>query len=130
MILEQVQQILSGGKGLAIPEIVERILDLCGREDANEILRLLLRLDRRFEQNGELWFCKVKDSNPATRIIAATKEYFKNGPRAELLVHVVRAVAKATGESNQDVQEVIVDTFQIIQGGKVVLNKMREREYG
>jgi len=54
-----VQQILSSGKGCTITEIADRLPDLRGRDDAEEILYLLLRLDKRFENDGDRWFTKI-----------------------------------------------------------------------
>lgn len=125
MILEQAQQVLSGGKGMALADITERIPELCGRDEGQEILRLLLRLDRRFEQRDGLWFSKANTPNPSSRIIAATQAYFKDYPRGELLDHLVPAVVKATGESRQCVQEVILENFHSVQSGKMILNRAK-----
>jgi hypothetical protein len=124
VVLEQVQQILSGGKHLSIPALVEQIPELTSREEAEEILYLLLRLDKRFEQNKGLWFSKVVEIDSTPKIVAATQAYFDSHPRpGEMTQHLVEAVVKATGEDNERVREVILDTFRSAQSGKMILNK-------
>lgn len=128
MILEQVQQILSNGKHLSIPDLAERIPELHGREEAEEILYLLLRLDKRFDQTGELWFSRVVKVDPTAKIVAATETYFQTHPRGEMTDHLVAAVVQATGERSQQVQDVILSTFHSVQNGKMILNQRLKEE--
>ena len=123
MILDQVQQVLSSGKQMAIPEIAGRVPELAGREEGPEILRLLLRLDRRFERSGDRWYA-ISTDDAAGRIVDAARAYFRtHGSRGQLLVHLSRAVAEQTGQDIEHVRATILDRFVSTQGGKLILNQ-------
>ncbi|GIK36926.1 MAG: hypothetical protein BroJett011_07590 [Chloroflexota bacterium] len=124
MILEQVQQLLANGKYMSIPDLAGRIPELYGREEAEEILYLLLRLDKRFDNTGELWFTTVARVDPVEKIISATEAYFDtHNPRGELVEHLVEAIARETGEQQDTVQEIILRSFRSVQNGRVILNQ-------
>ncbi len=132
MILEQVQQILTVAQGKTIQELADQIPDLCGRDDAGDILYLLLRLDKRFDNDNDRWFSKIgKKSDPEAEILKAVKVYFsQKNPRGELLIHLTNAVAEATGKDSEQIQTVILKHYQILQGGKMILNRMKEPATG
>ena len=100
MILEQVLLLLSAGKRLTIAQIASRIPELSGQENANEILRLLLRLDQRFDHDGDLWYSIYKETDPRSRVVDATLRYFKeHKPHGELLDHLMIAISESTGHT-------------------------------
>ncbi len=126
MILEQVQQLLAGGQALTLSEIVERVPALHDRPEASEILRLLLRLDRRFVVIDDRWCTGQESAQDEARIVKAALAYFDaKAQRGELLPHLVAAISRATGEDRQRVQDVLLKTFQSAQGGRMVLNRRK-----
>jgi hypothetical protein len=128
MILDQVIQILADGKHLTIPEITSKVADLEGRENANEILRLLLRLDKRFEKNGDKWFYADVRPDPVPRILDATAKYFHDTKKkGELLEHLSVYVSQSIGEDIYLVQETITTHYKSLQGGKMILDEMKEK---
>ena len=127
MILEQVVLLLNDGKRLNIPQIANQIPELSGRENAIEILRLLLRLDQRFDHDGDLWYSINKETDPRSRVVDATLQYFKEqNPHGELLEHLITAISEITGEDRQIVKEIILKDFQSVQNGKMILNRKKE----
>ncbi|QTA78426.1 Uncharacterized protein dnl_06470 [Desulfonema limicola] len=132
MILEQVQQILSTGKGHSLSELADRLPDLCGRDDAKDILYLLLRLDTRFENVGKLWFAKAGMKSDSTlEIREAVKGYFSQTNRkGELMAHLTKAVAESTSIGEDKIQKVISKNYHTVQSGKMVLNRVKENENG
>lgn len=125
MIIEQIQQLLSSGKGMEISEITDKILELTDQVNAFEMVYLLLRLDKRFEMEQEKWYLKSVETNSDEKIFNAITEYFKSHPRGELLEHLVKEIVKNTGEMSQYIKEYISSRFVIVNG-KMVLNKVKE----
>ena len=130
MIIEQAMQILKSGKGLSLADLTDRIPDLAGRDDAGELLYLLLRLDRRFEKRGTHWFTWETPEEDDKKIVTAAKAYFKSHPRGDLLKHMIPAVIEMTGASEERIRKVILSRFQNIKGGQMVLNRVKENEDG
>jgi hypothetical protein len=125
MIIEQLQQILSSGKGMTISEITDKIPESVDNISSSELSYLLLRLDKRFEEQDGKWYLKVIEKKSDDNVFKAVTEYFKYHPRGELLEHLVKEVIKATGESSTYIKDVINKRFVIVNG-KMVLNKIKE----
>lgn len=128
MILEQVIQLLDNGKRLTLPEISERVPDLGGHENGVEILRLLLRLDKRFEQDGEFWYFCDDTIDPVPRILDGVAKYFQDSKKkGELLEHLAPRVSQSIGEDIHLVREVIPSYYKSLQNDKMILNQRKER---
>ena len=128
MILEQVTQILAGGKGKTLQQIANRVPNLEGQENAEEILRLLLRLDKRFDQDGEKWYYVDQSPDPRLRILDATTKYFLDTKKkGELLEHLASRVSQSIGEDIHLVKEVITVNYKSLQNGKMILNQRKEQ---
>ena len=128
MILEQVIQILDNGKHLTIPEISERLQDLTDHENAVEILHLLIRLDKRFERDGDTWYYADQRPDPRLRILDAAAKYFQDTKKkGELLEHLALRVSQSIGEDIHLVREVISAHYKSLQNGKMILNQNKEQ---
>lgn len=128
MILEQVIQILDNGKRLTIPEISERLQDLTDHENAVEILHLLIRLDKRFERDGDTWYYADQRPDPRLRILDAAAKYFQDTKKkGELLEHLALRVSQSIGEDIHLVREVISAHYKSLQNGKMILNQNKEQ---
>jgi hypothetical protein len=127
LILEQVIQILEKGKRLTLSEISERVPDLAEHENAVDILRLLLRLDKRFEQDGDLWYYTDNTFDPVSRILDEVAKYFKNSnKKGELLEHLAQRVSQSIGEDIYLVKDIIPAHYKNLQDGKMILNQRKE----
>lgn len=127
MILDQVTQILAGGKGKTLQQIANRVPDLEGQDNAEEILRLLLRLDKKFELDGDKWYYVDQRPDPRLRILDATAKYFQDTKKkGELLEHLASRVSQSIGEDIHLVKEVIPAHYKSLQNGKMILNQRKE----
>ena len=126
MIAEQIQQILAGGKQLTADEIANQIPILSEIEEGTEILKILLRLDRRFEQDGQKWFCTVTSDDTNTRIVKAVDDYFQDtGKPGELTQHLTPYVMNKTGADKDKISETVDRFFITVSEGKMVLNRKK-----
>jgi len=127
LILEQVIQILDKGKHLTLPEISERVPDLGEHENGVEILRLLLRMDKRFEQDSDLWYYSDDNPDPVPKILDEAANYFKDTEKkGELLEHLTLHVSQSISEDIHLVREVIPAYYKSLQNGKMILNQRKE----
>ncbi len=126
----EISDVIKTTKGCTIAEIADRLPDLCGRDDAGEILYLLLRLDKRFENAGDRWFTKIGvKRDPGSEIREAADSYFtRTNRKGELMVHLTKAVAETTGKEEAFIQTVISKNYQTVQAGQMVLNRMKENK--
>lgn len=125
MILDQVLQLLLGGKALTTPELVAHIPELAGQPQGEEVLRLLLRLDKRFTLHDGRWLLRAGVSDARQQIRQAVQAYFQTHPRGELLKHLVPAVAAQTGRSPDEIEKVILQSYRHVGG--MILNNPKER---
>lgn len=126
MVIEQVQQVLSGGKQLTADEIAGQIPILAEREEGVDILKFLLRLDRRFENDGPKWFCTVASDDTDTRIVKAVNDYFKDtGKPGELIQHLTPYIMNKTGVDKGKINETVDRFFITVNEGKMVLNRKK-----
>jgi hypothetical protein len=125
MILDQALQLLVGGQALTIPELVAHIPELVGQPHGEEVLRLLLRLDKRFYLHDDRWLLREGVSDPRQHIRKAIKAYFQTHPRGELLKHLIPAVAVQTGQPPAEIEKVILQSYRHV--GSMILNIPKER---
>ncbi len=125
MILDQALQLLMGGKGMTTSELLAHIPELAGQLHGEEVLRLLLRLDKRFTLHDGRWLLRAGVSDPRQQIRQAVQDYFQTHPRGELLKHLVPAVATQTGIPPTEIEKVILQTYRHV--GEMILNIPKER---
>jgi hypothetical protein len=125
MILDQALQLLMGGQALTTPELVAHIPELADQPQGEEVLRLLLRLDKRFYLHDDRWLLRAGVSDPRQHIRQAVQTYFQTHPRGELLKHLVPAVAAQTGQPPDEIEKVILQTYRRIGG--MILNLPKEQ---
>lgn len=125
MILDQALQLLRGGNALTTPELLAHIPELAGQPHGEDVLRLLLRLDKRFYQQDGRWFLRADVSDSCQQIRQAVQIYFPTHPRGELLKHLVPAIAAQTGQSSEEIEKVILQTYRYVGG--MILNIPKER---
>jgi len=107
-------------------DLVAHLPDLAGQPYASDVLRFLLRLDRRFRENNGHWLLRAGVSDPAQLIRQAVQTYFQNHPRGELLKHLVPAIAAQTGQSTSEIERIILQTYR--QVGGMILNQPKEHK--
>jgi len=126
MIAEQIQQILAGGKQQTVEKIASQIPVLNELEQGVDILTILLRLDRRFQNEGSKWFCVIENDETDSRIVKAVNEYFKDtGKPGELEKHLTPYVMNKTGADKGKISETVDRFFMTVNKGKMILNRKK-----
>lgn len=126
MITDQAVTLLSNGQAMTIDELVAHLPDLAGQPNASEVLRLLLRLDRRFRENEGRWILRADVSDPAQRIRQAAQVYFQSHSRGELKKFLISAIAAQTGQPESEIETIISQTYR--QVGPMILNQRKEHK--
>ncbi len=124
MITDQVVTILSNGQAYTLAELTGHIPDLAGQPNSADVLRLLLRLDRRFREHEGRWLLREGISDPSQKIRQALQVYFQTHPKGELLKHLIPAVATQTGQPTHEIEKVILQTYRNVGG--MILNQPKE----
>ena len=125
MITDQVVTLLSSGQALTDSELAAHIPNLAGQPNGAAVLRLLLRLDRRFREHEGHWLLREGISDPSQQILQALQDYFKSHPKGELLMHLRTAMAIQTGQSPQTIEQVILRSYRKVGG--MILNQPKEQ---
>lgn len=125
MITDQVVTLLSNGQAMNTTDLAAHLPDLAGQPYASDVLRLLLRLDRRFRESKGRWILRDGVSDPSQQILQSAQRYFQTHPRGELLKHLLPALAVETGQSEEIIERVIRKHYR--QVGSMVLNQTKER---
>jgi hypothetical protein len=126
MITDQVVTLLSGGQAMTDAELAAHIPDLAGQPHGPAILRLLLRLDRRFRQHEGHWLLRAGVSDPNQVIRQALQAYFQAHPRGELLKHLLPAIATQTGQPEGEIEKIALQTYRHVGG--MILNQPKEHK--
>lgn len=126
MITDQVVTLLSTGQALTEAELAAHLPDLAGQPHGPAVLRLLLRLDRRFRQHEGRWLLRSGVSDPGKLIRDALQSYFKTHPRGEMLKHLISAIVAQTGQPAEEIERVILQTYR--QVGGMILNQPKEHK--
>jgi len=111
---------------MRLSQLLSTLPELAADLDGAEVLRLLLRLDRRVRPLPEnRWTLVSTVQTPEQRIVAAALVYLGNIPGGGALVaSVVNHVAGETGYDEPTVRSIILHRF--VNNGKVVRNKLKE----
>ena len=125
MITDQVVTLLSSGQAMTATDLVSHLPDLAGQSYASDVLRLLLRLDRRFRENNGRWILRDGVCDPSQQILQSAQIYFQTHPRGELFKHLVPAIATQTGQPEPIIEQIIRKHYR--QVGSMVLNQSKER---
>lgn len=125
MITDQVVTLLTNGKSMTVDQITAHIPELVGQPYGVDILRLLMRLDRRFLQHEKNWLLRDGVSDPNMQIVQSARTYFQTHPKGELLKHLIPALAKQTGQSELIIERIILQNYRHVGG--MVLNQPKER---
>jgi hypothetical protein len=107
-------------------ELAAHIPDLAGQSHGPAVLRLLLRLDRRFRQHEGRWLLRAGVSDPNQVIRQALQAYFQAHPRGELLKHLLPAIATQTGQPEGEIEKIALQTYRHIGG--MILNQPKEHK--
>jgi len=126
MITDQAVTLLSSGQALTEAELAAHIPDLAGQPHGAAVMRLLLRLDRRFRQHEGRWLLRAGVSDSGQQIRQAVQAYFQAHPKGELLKHLIPAVATQTGCSALEIEKVILQSYRSVGG--MILNQPKEHK--
>jgi len=126
MITDQVVTLLSNGQAMTEAELAAHIPDLAGQPHGPAVLRLLLRLDRRFRQHEGRWLLRAGVSGPGKLIRVALQSYFQAHPRGEMLKHLIPAIVTQTGQPSEEIERFILQTYR--QVGGMILNQPKEHK--
>ena len=124
MITDQVVALLSDGQAMTTIDLAAHLPNLAGKPYATDVLRLLLRLDRRFRESKGKWILRAGVCDPSQQILLSAKKYFQTHPRGELLKHLLPAIAVETGQSKVIIEQVILKNYR--QVGSMILNQSKE----
>lgn len=111
---------------LTISQLLATLPELAADSNSADILRLLLRLDRRLRllDDGR-WTLAATSETPEQRILAGAKAYLDTLPSSGALVtSVVTHLVRETNYDQATIDSAIRRGFVV--RGKVVLNKPKE----
>jgi hypothetical protein len=125
-IYERILNRLAEGKPQAAAQVLASLPELTADPHALDILRLLLRLDRRLRLLSDgRWTLPTSRTTSEQRTVAAAQAYLNSLPGGGALIDSV--VTYVVGETNFDqafVRSVILGRFDNI--GRVVRDKLKE----
>ncbi len=124
MITDQVVTLLANGQAMTDAELTVHIPSLAGQPYGPDVIRLLLRLDRRFREYEGRWLLREGVSDPSQQIREAVQTYFQTHRFGELLKHLVPYVVAQTGQPPHEVEKVILRTYR--SAGGMILNQPKE----
>lgn len=110
---------------MTVDQITAHIPELVGQPYGADLLRLLMRLDRRFLQHEKNWLLRDGVNDPSLQILQSTQSYFQTHPKGELLKHLLPALAIQTSQSESEIEKIILQNYRHVGG--MVLNQPKER---
>ena len=117
---------LANGDPLTSAQLLSRLPEVAANQQGIEVLRLLLRLDRRvyITEDGK-WALVETERTPEQRIVAATKHFLNSAPGGVgMLNTVVAHIANITAYDTMLVSSIVQRHFRI--QGKIVFNQHKE----
>lgn len=124
MITDQVVTLLSNGQALTISELVNHISDLANRPYSDEVLRLLMRLDKRFRENNGRWVLREGFQDSSELVLKYAQRYFQTHPRGELIQHLITYISSQTNLPDSIIEQVVKKNYK--QVGKMIINQRKE----
>ncbi len=117
---------LDEGEAKTLPQILALLPDLADDPHGTDVLRLLLRLDRRLRPLDDgRWTLVATLQTPDQRIVASAKAYLDSLPSSGALLDTV--VARVVDETSYD-QATVRSTVQrhFVTKGILVRNQLKE----
>jgi len=116
---------LSDGEAKSFTQLLNEIPELATQPHGAEQLRLLLRLDRRFQITDDgRWILAASTQTVDQRIIMIVLHYLDQIPGGGALLNsVAEYVANETGFSHQLIKPIILGNFE--NNGRLVRNKRK-----
>ncbi|HBY97767.1 MAG TPA: hypothetical protein DEP84_28135 [Chloroflexi bacterium] len=126
-VTEDILRILSVGQARSTSDILARLPALASLAEGEDVLRLLLRLNRRVSPlPDDRWVLAASDQTPEQRIVAATLAYFRSqGRPGEHIGSLAKAMAAETGYPEVQVRSVILARFRD-NAGIMIFNQLKE----
>jgi hypothetical protein len=128
MITDHILYQLANGDMQTLPELLTAVPELAAEPNGVEVLRLLLRLDRRVRllPDGR-WTLTAAAPTPETRIVTSAQTFLDRIPTGgAMLSSLVDHVVKETNYDPARVRAVIMNRF--VNNGKLVRNKLKETQ--
>lgn len=117
---------LDEGEAQTLTQILASLPELADDPHGADVLRLLLRLDRRLRPLGDgRWTLAFTPQTPDQRIVASAKAYLDSLPSSGALLDTV--VTRVVGETSYD-QATVRSTVQrhFVTKGVLVRNQLKE----
>jgi len=126
-ILDSVIHQLSNGESQTTPQLLAKLPALSGNPHGDEVLRLLLRLNRQVhETRPGTWALVEAERTPEQRIVASARQWLDDIPGGHALLNaLIERVFEETAYDRALVHSVIQRHFVI--RGKVVNNQLKEQ---
>jgi hypothetical protein len=117
---------LNEGEAQTLAQILASLPELAAEPHGPDVLRLLLRLDRRLRPLDDgRWTLATTPQTPEQRIVASAKAYLDSLPGGgALLDSVVTRVVSETNYALDTVRSVVLRYF--VNNGRVVRNQLKE----
>ena len=125
-IYDRVLHQLAAGEVRTLSQLLAELPELAADPHGADVLRLLLRLDRRLRPLGDgRWTLATAPQTPEQRIVASAQAYLNQIPAGGALLDSV--VTYVVGETNYD-QATVSGTIlrRFVSRGKVVRNQLKE----
>jgi len=125
LIIERTLRYLSASGPQSIPQLLSVLPELAATSQAEQSLRLLLRLDRRVKllDHGR-WGLAITAHTPEQRIILSTQSYLSSIPGGGAALNsTIEHVMEDTGYDRAVVQSVISQRFA--SNDRVVRNQLK-----
>jgi len=126
IISDRILHQLANGEMQTLPELLATIPELAAEPNGGEVLRLLLRVDRRVRPLPDgRWTLAAAAQTPELRIVTSAQAYFNRMPGSGAMLNtVVDHVVRETNYNPARVRAVITNRF--VNNSKTVLNKLKE----
>jgi hypothetical protein len=125
-IIHRVLHQLANGEAKSLDQLLTTLPELAVEPNGVEVLRLLLRLDRRVRPlDGGRWALAAAPQTPEGRILASAQAYLSSMPGGGALLNSV--VGRVVAETDYDpamVRSIISRRF--VNNGTVVRNQLKE----
>ena len=125
-IYDRVLHQLAAGEVRTLSQLLAALPELAADPHGADVLRLLLRLDRRLRPLDDgRWTLATAPQTPEQRIVASAQAYLNQIPAGGALLDSV--VTYVVGETNYD-QATVSGTIlrRFVSRGKVVRNQLKE----
>jgi methyl coenzyme M reductase beta subunit len=125
-IINRVLHQLASGEAKTVSQLLTTLPELTAEPRGAEVLRLLLRLDRRVRPlDSGRWTLAAAVQTPEDRIVASAQAYLNSIPGGGALVSsVVAHIVDETDYDQHMVRSVILRRF--VNNRKVVRNRLKE----